>query len=136
MAAHGSPRYTKDLDLWVESSVGNLENLSAALRVFGFADAAEKAARLGEAGHRLLQLGNEPTRVDLLNFASGVSFDACYQARLDSEIDGVPTHFIGKEDLIRNKLASGRLSDLGDLERLGVKVDQAAIDRALNKKEG
>ncbi|MGA9342830.1 MAG: hypothetical protein WBV61_10955 [Rhodanobacteraceae bacterium] len=52
---------------------------------------------------------------------------------MNSEIDHVPAPIIGRDDLIRNKKASGRLSDLADLERLGVKLDQAVIDRALKK---
>ncbi|MGA9342829.1 MAG: hypothetical protein WBV61_10950 [Rhodanobacteraceae bacterium] len=77
LAAHGSPRYTKDPDLWVDSDFENLGRLANVLREFGFVEAAEKSGRLVE-GRRLLQLGNEPSRVDFLNFASGVSFPECY----------------------------------------------------------
>lgn len=134
LAAHGSPRYTKDLDLWIDSSVENLNKLSSALRTFGFDEAADRCFRLSE-GRRLLQLGNEPNRIDLLNFASGVSFESCYASLLKSEIDGVAVTIIGKDDFIKNKVASGRMTDLADLERLGIKLDKAMIERAINHQE-
>lgn len=134
LAAHGAPRYTKDLDLWVDIASENLSRLADALREFGFDEAAERATRLKD-GHRLLQLGSEPNRVDLLNFASGVEFDPCYETLLRGEIDGVPVTIIDKDSFIRNKKASGRLTDLADLQRLGVKLDRKLIANALEQPE-
>lgn len=130
LAAHGAPRYTKDLDLWVEPAAANLERLANVLREFGFDEAADRCARLAD-GKRLLQIGSEPNRVDLLNFASGVEFEECLRASIKSRIDGVPVTIIGRDDLIRNKVASGRFTDLADLERLGIKPDRAMAERAL-----
>ena len=132
LAVHGSPRYTKDLDLWIDAEPENLAKLAEALREFGFDEAAKKSARLSE-GRRLLQIGNEPSRVDLLNFASGVVFEECYAQKFDAEIDGIPAAIISRDALIRNKMASGRLSDLADLERLGVELDRETIERVLKK---
>ena len=134
LAAHGSPRYTKDLDVWVDVAQSNLEKLAQALRVFGFEEAAHKVAHLSD-GRRLLQLGSEPTRVDFINFASGVSFGECYTARMETRIDGVPVCVIGRDDFVRNKLASGRLTDLADLERLGVDIDPAVVAAVLKGKD-
>ena len=135
LGAHGSPRYTKDLDLWVDATASNLANLADVLRSFGFVEAAAKSQRLLE-GRRLLQIGSEPSRVDFINFADGVDFDQCYASRFETQIDGVDTHVIGKDEFIQNKLASGRLTDLADLERLGIKPDAAAIERALRQSKG
>lgn len=130
LAAHGAPRYTKDLDLWIEPTADNLERLARVLRDFGFDEAADRSGRLRE-GRRLLQIGSEPNRVDLLNFASGVRFEDCIAASVRSRIDGIEVPIIGRDDLIRNKTASGRFTDLADLERLGIKPDREMAERAL-----
>ncbi|MBX2998398.1 MAG: hypothetical protein KF893_07785 [Caldilineaceae bacterium] len=41
-----------------------------------------------------------------------------YTKDIEVSIDGVIVNFIAKEDLRRNKQASGRLQDLADLENL------------------
>jgi hypothetical protein len=63
-------------------------------------------------------LGYLPLRNDLLTSIDGVHFNECYPNRKAIEIDGLPINFIGYADLIKNKKASGRLQDLGDIENL------------------
>lgn len=66
LAAHGRPRATLDLDLFVEPSVANAARLAKAFRDFGFAALAEQAAQLA-SGDRMASLGREPLRIDILN---------------------------------------------------------------------
>jgi hypothetical protein len=119
VAAHGHPRYTKDLDVWVRVDRGNAERIIDALGDFGFGD-------LGLAVEDFLtedvvvQLGREPQRIDLLTFVSGVEFDEAYANRVVVEIGGVEVPVIGRAELRRNKLATGRLRDLADIEDLGL----------------
>jgi predicted nucleotidyltransferase len=64
------------------------------------------------------QLNTEHGRIDLLCSIGEMSFDQVWRNRVDAEIDGVVVHFIGKEDLIENKMQVGRLIDLADVEEL------------------
>ena len=117
LGVHGHVRYTKDLDVWFHGTLSNAERLIAALRDFGFTDisAAPDAFCTPRA---MLVLGNEPGAIELLNFADGVEFEACWPQRLVVPLDGVEVTVIGLDDLRQNKRATGRLQDLADLEQL------------------
>jgi len=117
VAYHGYPRYTRDLDLFVEPSVENAKRLMAVVEEFGFAELGFLLSDFTQPD-QVIQLGVEPNRIDILTFRSGVSFDEAWATRVPGEIDGLPTPFISKEMLKRNKAASGRLQDLADLEYL------------------
>ncbi len=66
----------------------------------------------------VVQLGVKPNRIDLLTAISGVGFEEAWAARSEAELDGIPTHFIGLAELLRNKEQTGRAKDLGDAEEL------------------
>ena len=66
----------------------------------------------------MVQLGQPPNRIDILTAISGVSFEEAWQGRQFGDLDGVPVPFLNKDCLARNKRASGRDKDLGDLKRL------------------
>lgn len=68
----------------------------------------------------VVQLGREPQRIDLLTFVSGVEFDEAYEHRVLVRIGDVEVPVIGRAELRRNKLATGRLRDLADIEDLGL----------------
>lgn len=118
VAAHGHPRYTKDLDVWVRVDRENAARIIAALDDFGFGG-------LGLSDDDFLsddvvvQLGREPQRIDLLTFVSGVEFDEAYEHRVVARIGNLDVPVIGRAELRRNKLATGRLRDLADVEDLG-----------------
>ena len=117
VALHGHPRYTKDLDIWIEMSLENAVNVVKALEQFGFSSLGLQATDFLTPG-QVIQLGQPPNRIDLLCSASGLEFADCYDSRLTVEVDGVPVSFIDLENLRKNKAASGRLQDLADLENL------------------
>ena len=117
MAAHGHPRYTKNLDVWVRADRDNGERILRALADFGFGDVGLTLEDfLGD--DTVVQLGREPQRIDLLTFISGVEFDEAWENRVDLKISGLTAPVIGRADLRRNKLATGRLRDLADAEDL------------------
>mgnify|MGYP000911880921 FL=1 len=90
----------------------------AALQDFGF---GSLGLGLGDfSADTVVQLGRPPRRIDLLTTIDGVEFDACFARREQVQLSGVPLHIIGLEDFKANKLASGRLEDLADLESLGL----------------
>ncbi len=117
VSLHGYPRYTKDLDVWVELDAANANRIIRALDEFGFGSLGLQASHFLEPD-QIIQLGYPPNRIDILTTVPGVAFEACFASKMVVEIDGVPVNFIDLENLKRNKRASGRLQDLADLDNL------------------
>lgn len=117
VALHGHPRYTKDLDVWIDMSSDNAAKVIEALKQFGFGSLGLKASDF-LFSDQVIQLGYPPNRIDLLTALPGVDFASCYAARLEIEVAGVRVNFIDLENLKKNKRATGRHQDLADLENL------------------
>lgn len=125
VAAHGHPRYTKDLDIWIRVDPVNAASVMFALDDFGFGNLGLVADDF-LADDVVVQLGREPKRIDLLTFVSGVEFDDAYEHRSMIEVGDLAVPVIGRTELRRNKLATGRLRDLADVEDLGLDEDPGA----------
>jgi hypothetical protein len=117
VALHGYPRYTKDLDVWVEGTAENATKILKTLRQFGFGTLDLKEADF-VVPDQVVQLGYPPNRIDILTSLSGVVFSECYPTHVTAEIDGVSASFIDLENLKKNKKATGRHQDLADIENL------------------
>ncbi len=117
VAFHGHPRYTKDLDVWIELSQANAERMIKALEQFGFASLGLQEKDFLDS-NQIIQLGYPPYRIDILTELVGVNFESCYSEKITTTIDGVQVNFIGLKNLKENKKAVGRLQDLADLEKL------------------
>ena len=117
LAAHGHPRMTKDLDIWVLADSANADAVIEALEDFGFGDLDLTAEDFLESD-MVVQLGYPPNRVDLLTSPDGVDFESCWADRLDVTMDGLDVPFIGLEGLKQNKRSSGRPQDLVDIQIL------------------
>jgi len=117
VALHGYPRYTKDLDVWIELTPENASNLLKALEQFGFGSLDLKQDDFLEAD-QVIQLGYPPNRIDIMTSLKELTFKDCFNSRLKVEIEGVQINFIDIDNLKKNKRASGRLQDLADLENL------------------
>jgi predicted nucleotidyltransferase len=117
LGVHAEPRATKDLDLFIGSDQENSEAVFRALAQYG-----APLAGLSPADFRddtVFQIGQPPARIDLLKHIDGVSFDEAWENRIEGLLDGeVRTVVISKNDLIRNKLASGREQDILDVKKL------------------
>lgn len=113
LAAHGHPRYTKDLDVWVWADSSNAARVVEALEEFGFGGLGLTASDFEEPDV-VVQLGSEPQRIDILTFATGLIFDDAYEHRVVVDVGGLPVPFISVDDLRTNKLATGRLRDRAD----------------------
>lgn len=114
---HGYPRATNDLDIWIASTPENATRIITALKEFGFGT-PELTTDLLLRPNNIVRMGEEPMRIEILNWASGVVFDDCYRERVIDLLDGVEVSLISLKHLKINKLASGRLKDLADLEEL------------------
>lgn len=113
VAAHGHPRYTKDLDVWVWIDDTNAGRLVSALDDFGFGSLGLTASDF-TSEQTVVQLGYPPKRIDVLTSIDGVRFDDCWANRVEIAVGDVAVPFIAASDLVINKRASGRLQDLAD----------------------
>lgn len=114
---HGHPRFTGDLDIWLNPSLENAGRILKSVNEFGFSSYGLSQADFTKEGS-IIQLGYPPLRIDLLTQIDGVLFNECYLNRKIVEIDELTVNFIGYNDLLKNKKASGRLRDLDDLDHL------------------
>ncbi len=119
LAFHGAPRATGDIDVLVRPTPTNAERTWRALRAFGapLASAGVEPRDFAAPG-LVYQIGLPPRRVDVLTEISGVSFDEAWESRETADLEGTPVAFLGRQALIANKRATGRLRDLADVERL------------------
>jgi hypothetical protein len=120
LAVHGVPRTTGDLDVWIERNPENASRVFAALRRFGAPVVALGVSATDlERPQAVVQIGLPPRRIDLLTDITGVGFDEAWRNRVDHELPrGLRVPFIGREELLRNKRATGRLRDRADAEAL------------------
>jgi Nucleotidyl transferase of unknown function (DUF2204) len=114
LAAHGFPRATGDIDIWVRNSFENAQKVMRALVKFG-APVSNLSEEDFTAPDMIVQLGVEPCRIDLLTCITGVEFDEAWQNKVSITVDGLDLYILSKEDLLRNKLAAGRDKDQGDI---------------------
>lgn len=120
LAVHGVPRATGDIDIWIERSPENAERVWQALAAFGAPAAALDLTRADlQTRDQVIQIGLPPRRIDVLTDVSGLEFGAAWNDRVVHRVDRLDVPFLGRDALIRNKRASGRFKDLGDLEALG-----------------
>lgn len=114
MAAHGWPRATGDIDIWVRPTRENAARVMRALEAYGaplFDLTTDDLVR----PDTVFQIGVPPGRVDILSGVTGIEFDEAWESRIPLTLGGVATQAIGFEALLKNKLAAGRPKDLADV---------------------
>jgi hypothetical protein len=115
---YSEPRYTKELDFWVNNSPKNSVRVVGALTKFGAPLEHDGITPETFSQNRVVyQIGIAPDRIDILTEITGVQFADAWSRRVASTFFGVPVHFISLPDLVANKQAMGRSSDLKDLRR-------------------
>ncbi len=120
---HGHARLTGDVDFFFDSHSANLDCLFAALASFwdGDVPGLESADELAPTGI-IVQFGQPPNRIDLINDIEGVDFAEAWDGRVEAVLEAgdreIPVPFIGVEALVKNKRAVGRPKDLDDLSYL------------------
>ena len=117
LAAHGAPRATGDLDLWIRPTTENADRAFRALDAFGAPTHDLSVSDLADPD-LVFQVGIEPRRIDILSSITGVSFDEAWRERELVEIDGLSLPILGRAQLIENKQALGRKQDQADIDRL------------------
>ncbi len=117
VAAHGLPRATGDIDLWIRPSKSNANLVWRALESFGAALDGISIRDL-ETPELVVQLGLPPRRIDLMTSIDGVDFDTAWGEKVMIRVDGIDVPTISRRTLMVNKRASGRPQDLADVSRL------------------
>ena len=114
---HTTPRYTKDLDVWVRPNEGNAERVHRALIAFGAPVANLTVDDLSVKG-TIFQIGVPPNRIDVLTSIDAVEFDAAWPRAVTSQYGDVVIRLLSIDDLLANKRAVGRKQDAIDVENL------------------
>jgi len=114
---HGYPRFTKDLDIWIESSEQNANAVTAALIEYGFHPDSVQPEMFNDPD-RMTKMGREPNRVDIIQSIKGVNFSDCLARCTFSNIDGSQIPLISLSDLLANKVATARPQDIADARQL------------------
>ena len=117
VAAHGLPRATGDIDLWIRTTAENADRVWAALGKFG-ASLSDLSKQDFIRPDTVVQLGVTPRRIDILTGITGVDYESAQRAKVIIEIEGVKVPVIGLSHLIQNKTAVGRPQDTADVARL------------------
>ena len=117
LAAHGYPRATMDIDIWVMPSPENAEAVLRALSRFGAPLHNLTREDLLKDG-TVFQIGVAPRRIDIITTASGLQFEPTYRNSISINIEGIEFRIPSIEDLILNKRSTGRTRDLADAEAL------------------
>lgn len=117
LAFHAIPRYTKDMDIFIEASEKNAKGILKALNEFGFGVLNLSMSDFSAKG-RTIQLGYEPVRIDILTLIDGCTFEEAWKNKKTGRYGKEKIYFIGLDDMIRNKKASKRKQDKADLEIL------------------
>lgn len=115
---YAEPRATKDIDIFIRPSVKNSEAVFRALGDFGAPLDGVTAADFRDCLTSIFQLGQAPASAYFLRSIDAVEFAEAWEKREQSTLEGVTVNVISAEHLIRNKLKSGRLSDLADVEAI------------------
>ena len=117
VAYHGYPRYTGDIDFWIDNSRENARRIIAVLNDFGFDSLEIKPDDLANPDN-VIQLGFPPNRIDLICGIEGIDYNNAYDNSEITEIDGEKIRFINLDDLITTKSISARKQDLADIDKL------------------
>lgn len=114
---HSQPRYTKDIDIWIDPSRENAGNLMKAFLKFGIPMVGVTEEDFATPGTQF-NIGVAPCEIDFLTTIPGLAFSEAWENRVVSDEHGFPILYLGKEDLIVAKQTAGRLQDLADIEEI------------------
>jgi predicted nucleotidyltransferase len=117
VAVHGVPRYTGDIDFFVAIDERNAAKLLETFEDFGLGDIGIEKGDFLEVKF-IVEIGREPRKIQVMTGIDGVEFTECFENRIELEVDGGMVNFISLEDLLKNKIASGRAKDLIDIAEL------------------
>jgi predicted nucleotidyltransferase len=129
LALHGKPRHTGDLDIWINISEDNAGRLMKVINEFGLSALGLQKADFLEPGY-ITQIGYPPLRIDILNNIDGMEFeDAISGMQTLKADDDFAICYIGLNDFLKNKRASGRKQDLADIKEIKKLIDKSGKNK-------
>jgi len=129
---HSQPRFTKDIDIFIQADPSNAEAVYEALRSFGASLEGIRPEEFADRGN-FFRFGHDPHGFDILPDLPGVEFEQAWEHRIEATIDhekGTKAFFISAPDLIANKLAAGRPQDLADAAAISKALEAQRQDRS------
>jgi hypothetical protein len=117
LSAHGYPRATADIDIWIEPTLENARKVMQVLHRFGsplFDVTPEDFSKEGT----IFQIGVIPRRIDLITAIDGVDFPSADSKKMFATVDDLYIPVLSIEDLITNKISTGREKDALDVTML------------------
>jgi len=114
---HTEPRYTKDLDLWIEPLEANAQKLLVALAKFGAPTRDVHPSDFTEPDV-FFQIGIDPVRIDIMTSVSGLDFVPAWERRVMVDFGGESAPVLCREDVLKSKIAAGRIRDRRDMKKL------------------
>jgi len=118
LAYHGAPRYTGDIDIFIKPDRKNAQKIIKVLEEFGFSSLKLSIDDF-QKEDSVVQLGLPPVRIDIITSISGVSWEQADASKEPGKYGEVPVFYIGKNQYVANKRATGRAKDIADIEALG-----------------
>lgn len=118
LAFHGVPRTTGDIEIFINSIEENAQKIIKVIEEFGFGGLGLISSDFTKKD-QVIQLGFPPVRIDFVTTITGVSWDEARQNSESGFYGEIGVKYIGINELIKNKKATGRNRDLSDLESLG-----------------
>lgn len=120
---HGYPRYTGDLDIWINRDVQNIDRLLNAITLFGGPVTSIDKKKLLESPSETnpapgISFGIPPLRIEVITQINGVAFDDCFSRVQQININGLNMFYIHYDDLKANKISTGCSQDIADIENL------------------
>ncbi|MBU1026717.1 MAG: hypothetical protein KKA31_03190, partial [Candidatus Margulisbacteria bacterium] len=98
---YARPRYTKDMDIFVEASKENGSKIIKALKDFGFGT-LKLSSKDFTKKNQVIQLGYDPVRIDLLTSIEGCTFKEVWKHKKNGKYGKTKVYFIGLNDFKKN----------------------------------
>mgnify|MGYP001583314682 CR=1 FL=1 len=117
VAFYARPRYTKDMDILIDPDAENARRVVKALNEFGFKSLKLSIEDFNSVG-KIIQLGYEPVRIDILTSIEGCTFSEIWKKRVKRTYGNEKVFFIGIDELMKNKKMAKRKQDKVDIDVL------------------
>ncbi len=112
---HGYARATLDIDIFIRPAEINAQRTKSALKAFGY-DVSDIAKE--DLLKKKLLIRQYAVETDIHPFVKGISFEQVWKNKVEEKFGNTAVYFSSLDDLIKMKIAAGRVKDREDLKYL------------------